>query len=160
MSGYIQEQVDKKYSQWEKGLKETFKNEVDSSKFTGEQLAAELKAMRSVEKPTNWFMWKRAHTGRGVKSAWKDMNFFTYLVRELPTSRSAPWVWAGLSTFIFGYLAFRTPEEEHVNSPNFYPYGNPPGSKLNAHYAHLAHADIGQPAQHKRGDSPLAQKHH
>jgi hypothetical protein len=155
MSTFIQDAVDKKYDRWEKGLQESFKNQTDRTKFTGEQLAAELKAARSVEKPTNWFMWKRAHVGRGVRATWKDSHFFTYIAREAFNSRSGPWVWSGISLYVFGYVLLKTPAEEHLNSPNFYPHGDPPGSRLNAHYSHLAHIDIGEPDLHRRGQKSL-----
>lgn len=160
MSSFIQEAVDRKYSKFEEGLKETYKAET-SKTLTGEQLGEQLREMRSVEKPTNWFMWMRAHKGRGVAATWKDLSFFPYILKELPKSRTAPWVWGGVSTFVFGYLAFNRPRSEHVESINFYPHGSPPGSKLNAHYEHLIHIDLGEPVLHKNPTGiSTANKHH
>jgi hypothetical protein len=160
MSGFIQEEVDRKLPLIREGKLKAYLEEIDTKNYTGEQLEKDLRELRSVEKPNNWFMWMRVHSGRGVAATWKDHSFWKSLVLEIPKSRSAPWVLSGISTYIFGYLLFKVPKSEIANSINFYPHGNPPGSKLNDHYAHLVDVDIGTPVAHTNRDTLVKQTRH
>lgn len=140
MSQKINENVEKKYELFQKGAA-AYEKELETGKYTGEQLEADLKDYRSTEKPSNWFVWRRLHRKTGVYASWKDDGFFKFVFKEINRKRTMPFLLSGMAWYMFIYLIAHPSPEEMLKSPNFYPYGIPNGSKLTPHLEHLLHED-------------------
>ena len=147
MTSKINENADKKFNLFLKGA-EAYHKELEAKKYTGQQLEADLKDWRSTERPSNWFTWRYIHKKRGVYASFKDDGFLKFCLKEVNKKRTMPFFLAGMSWYIFIQILAKPPAEEMVNSPNFYPYGVPNGSKLNPHLEHLLHEDLDGPGHH------------
>lgn len=138
MTNYLRDQK----NELKRNLREYIKAEnekIESGNYTEHDLERDIREFRNTERPLSFMLWKKVHANNGVRATWKDDRFFTYMYKEFTRKRTFPWVVAAASWFGFCYALPHPTDDELKQSPNFYPYGSPPGSKLNDHYQHLVH---------------------